>query len=228
MRANGLLSLDLVMSSKRDVISKNGYDKYRENILRGSIQMIQYFSTTVGNPRKAMVYTPPEYSQGHKYNVLYLLHGIGGDETEWHNYAVPQVILDNLYDDGKLEPIIVVFPNGRAMPNDRAEGDLHAAEKIKAFETFKFDLLQDLIPFIESSYPVWTGRENRAIAGLSMGGGQSLNFGLNNLKKFAWIGAFSAAPNTKTPESYLGNWNWPIIESNNNKQNQSVLGNLTS
>lgn len=81
MRANGLLSLDLVMSSKRGVISKN--DKYRENILRGSIQMIQYFSTTVGNPRKAMVYTPPGYSQGHKYNVLYLLHGIGGDETEW-------------------------------------------------------------------------------------------------------------------------------------------------
>ncbi|WP_229526122.1 hypothetical protein [Paenibacillus farraposensis] len=63
------------MSSKRDVISKNGYDKYRENILRGSIQMIQYFSTTVGNPRKAMVYTPPGYSQGHKYNVLIFCTG---------------------------------------------------------------------------------------------------------------------------------------------------------
>ncbi|SEK58327.1 esterase family protein [Paenibacillus sp. OK003] len=182
-----------------------GYDQYRENILHGNMEMVEYFSATVGNSRKTMVYTPPGYSAEYTYNVLYLLHGIGGDEAEWHNHANPQVILDNLYDDNKLEPMIVVFPNGRAMPNDRAEGDLFDPEKIKAFETFESDLLHDLIPFIESNYHVRTKRENRAIAGLSMGGGQSLNIGLNNLNHFAWIGAFSAAPNTKAPELLLPN-----------------------
>lgn len=182
-----------------------GFDQYRENIKHGKIEMVDYFSSTVGNPRKTMVYTPPEYSIETKYNVLYLLHGIGGDESEWHNQATPQVILDNLYNDNKLQPMIVVFPNGRAMPNDRAEGDIFDAEKIKAFETFEFDLLHDLIPFIESNYSVSTGRENRALAGLSMGGGQSLNIGLNHLDHFAWIGAFSPAPNTKNPEDLVPN-----------------------
>ncbi|PWW36218.1 alpha/beta hydrolase [Paenibacillus taichungensis] len=182
-----------------------GYDQYRENILHGKIEMVEYFSATVGNSRKTMVYTPPGYSVEYTYNVLYLLHGIGGDEAEWHKNANPQVILDNLYDDNKLEPMIVVFPNGRAMPNDRAEGDLFDPEKIKAFETFESDLIHDLIPFIESNYRVRTKRENRAIAGLSMGGGQSLNIGLNHLNHFAWIGAFSAAPNTKAPEVLLPN-----------------------
>lgn len=182
-----------------------GYDQYRENINRGTIEMVEYSSSTVGNSRNAMVYTPPGYSQDCKYHVLYLLHGIGGDESEWYNHAAPQVILDNLYNDNKIGPMIVVFPNGRAMPNDRAEGDIFDAEKIKAFETFEFDLLHDLIPFIESNYSVETGRENRALAGLSMGGGQSLNIGLNHLDRFAWIGAFSPAPNTKSPEILVPN-----------------------
>ncbi|MFA7485656.1 MAG: family 43 glycosylhydrolase, partial [Phycisphaerae bacterium] len=90
--------------------------------------------------------------------------------------------------------------NGRAMKDDRAVGNIFDKEKIDAFATFEKDLLDDLIPFIEKNYPVYTDRENRAIAGLSMGGGQSLNFGLGNLDKFAWVGGFSAAPNTKSPE----------------------------
>jgi len=115
------------------------------------------------------------------------------------------VILDNLYDEKKIEPMIVVMPNGRAMKDDRAVGDIFDSVKVQAFETFERDLLNDLIPFIEKTYPVYKNRENRAIAGLSMGGGQSLNFGLGNLDKFAWIGGFSSAPNTKSPELLVPN-----------------------
>ncbi|MEK4057276.1 alpha/beta hydrolase-fold protein [Paenibacillus sp. FSL F4-0087] len=182
-----------------------GFDKYRQNILCGASEMIEYDSTTVGNSRKAMVYTPPGFSSELTYPVLYLLHGIGGDEMEWHHLGAPQIILDNLYNDNLLEPMIVVFPNGRAMPNDRAEGDLFDPEKINAFERFEADLIHDLIPYIESNYPTGITRENRAIAGLSMGGGQSLNIGLTNLQQFAWVGAFSPAPNTKAPEVLIPN-----------------------
>lgn len=180
--------------------ARAGYDKEREGIARGAMDTFEYPSTTVGNTRKAMIYTPPGYSTEQEYSVLYLLHGIGGDETEWFNHGKPQIILDNLYDDQLLKPMIVVFPNGRAMLHDRAEGDIFAPDKVQAFETFESDLLQDLIPYIEDHYPVLTDRMHRAIAGLSMGGGQSLNIGLNNLDRFAWIGAFSPAPNTKLPE----------------------------
>ncbi|MFC5529456.1 alpha/beta hydrolase [Cohnella yongneupensis] len=186
-------------------IAPEGYDQYRENIARGNMTTVEYFSTTVGNRRKAMIYFPPEYSENQTYNVLYLLHGIGGDEAEWYNHANPQVILDNLYADRKLAPMIVVLPNGRAMPYDRAEGDLFESDKLKAFEDFESDLLHDLIPYVESNYSVLRGRENRAIAGLSMGGGQSLNIGLGNLDRFAWIGGFSSAPNTKLPELLVPN-----------------------
>lgn len=182
-----------------------GYDSYKSTIDHGKISIVTYNSTTVGVDRQTMIYTPPGYSVDKKYNVLYLLHGIGGDEREWYNNGSPHNILDNLYADQKLEPMIVVLPNGRAMKNDAAAGNLYDAEKVKAFETFEFDLLNDLIPFIEKNYPVLTGKENRALAGLSMGGGQSLNFGLSHLDKFAWIGAFSAAPNTKAPAALVPN-----------------------
>ncbi len=101
--------------------------------------------------------------------------------------------------------MIVVMPNGRAMKDDRAVGNVFAPDKVQAFATFEQDLLNDLIPFIEKTYPVLQDREHRAIAGLSMGGGQSLNFGLGNLDVFAWVGAFSAAPNTKPPEELAPN-----------------------
>ena len=99
--------------------------------------------------------------------------------------------------------MIVVLPNGRAMKDDRATGDIMAKDKVEAFATFEKDLIIDLIPFIENNYPVLKDREYRAIAGLSMGGGQSLNFGLGNLDKFAWVGGFSSAPNTKSPEELI-------------------------
>jgi enterochelin esterase-like enzyme len=180
-----------------------GYDSLRANILHGRIDTISYGSKTVGAVRRALVYTPPGYSRHRKYPVLYLLHGIGGDEKEWLNGGRPQLIMDNLYAEGKAEPMIIVMPNGRAMKDDRAVGNIFDSAKVQAFARFERDLLDDLIPYIEKKYPVLPDREHRAIAGLSMGGGQSLNFGLGNPDHFAWIGGFSSAPNTKPPAELL-------------------------
>jgi enterochelin esterase-like enzyme len=180
-----------------------GFEEVRTESAKGKIDTITYNSKTVGANRRALVYTPPGFSKKKKYPVLYLLHGIGGDEKEWLNGGRPQVILDNLYAEGKLQPMIVVMPNGRAMKDDRATGNIMAPDKVQAFATFEQDLLNDLIPFIEKKFPVYKDRENRAIAGLSMGGGQSLNFGLGNLDKFAWVGGFSSAPNTKLPNELV-------------------------
>lgn len=182
-----------------------GYDAYRQNIPHGNVQQISYYSTTVGKSRNAMVYTPPGYTPSKTYNVLYLLHGIGGDQYEWLNGMNPKNILDNLYSENKLEPMIVVFPNGRAMWDDRPVGDIYAADKVAAFEKFEFDLINDLIPYIDSHFPVYTDRQHRALAGLSMGGGQTLNFGLTHLDKFSYIGAFSSAPNTKSASQLITN-----------------------
>jgi enterochelin esterase-like enzyme len=97
--------------------------------------------------------------------------------------------------------MIIVMPNGRAQKNDLAEGNVFASAP--AFETFDHDLLDDVIPTIESRYSVATDREHRALTGLSMGRGQTLNFGLTHLDKFAWIGAFSPAPGTKPAEALI-------------------------
>jgi enterochelin esterase-like enzyme len=173
----------------------------RENIVHGQEEMIEYDSKTVGTRRKMLVYTPPGYSADRKYPVLYLLHGIGGDETEWQRFASPNIILDNLIADGKAEPMIIVMPNGRAQENDRPEGNVYAGAP--AFANFENDLLNDVIPAIEARYSVIADREHRALAGLSMGGGQSLNFGLSHLDTFAWVGGFSSAPNTKAPRELV-------------------------
>jgi enterochelin esterase-like enzyme len=180
-----------------------GYDVVQAGAPAGKIDTIQYQSKAVGSKRKALVYTPPGFDKKKKYPVLYLLHGIGGDEKEWLKGGNPQLILDNLYAEKKIQPMIVVMPNGRAMKDDRATGNIMAQDKVAAFATFEKDLLNDLIPFIERKYPALKDRENRAIAGLSMGGGQSLNFGLGNLDQFAWIGGFSSAPNTKIPTELM-------------------------
>ena len=169
----------------------------RDDIAHGKLEMIEYESKTVGTKRKMNIYTPPSYSAEKKYPVLYLLHGIGGDETEWQRFATPDMLFDNLIADRKAVPMIVVMPNGRAQKNDRAEGNVF--QSAPAFGAFERDLLDDVIPAIEARYSVQADREHRALAGLSMGGGQSLNFGLGHLDTFAWVGGFSSAPNTRMP-----------------------------
>ena len=176
-----------------------GFDVKRDAIPHGRLELVEYDSKSVGARRRMNVYTPPGYSAARKYPVLFLLHGIGGDETEWERWVTPDVILDNLLADGELVPMIAVMPNGRAMPNDRAGGDIFSMDSVKAFAAFDRDLLGDIIPAIEARYSVQADREHRALAGYSMGGGQTLNIGLAHLDTFAWIGAFSSAPNTKAP-----------------------------
>ena len=176
-----------------------GFKTPRVGVPPGRVEPFEYDSTVTGTRRKANVYLPPGYSSGHKYPVLYLLHGIGGDEHEWLNVASPNVILDNLIADGKAVPMIIVFPNGRALADDRAVGNPFTPEKAAGFAKFERDLLDCLIPAVQAKYSTFTDREHRALAGLSMGGGQTLNFGLAHLDTFAWLGAFSSAPNTKPP-----------------------------
>lgn len=178
-----------------------GYDTRRDGVDRGKLETVEYDSTTVGGKRKTRVYTPPGFKTDTKYPVLYLLHGIGGDENEWPRGGAPDVILDNLYADQKVVPMIVVMPNGRASKTLTARDPI--PQQSPAFAAFEKDLLTDLIPFIEKAYPVKADRGSRAIAGLSMGGGQSLNFGLGNLDTFAWVGGFSSAPNTKRPADLI-------------------------
>jgi enterochelin esterase-like enzyme len=174
-----------------------GFNTRRAGIPAGRLVPFEYDSAVTGTRRKANVYLPPGYADDRKYPVLYLLHGIGGDETEWIRFATPDALFDNLIADMKAVPMIVVIPNGRALVDDRATGNNFAPERVEGFARFERDLLDHLIPAIEKKYAAFTDREHRALAGLSMGGGQTLNFGLGNLDRFAWIGAFSSAPNTR-------------------------------
>ena len=178
-----------------------GFDQKRDSAEHGKLETVEYDSTIVGIKRKAQVYIPPGYSADQKYPVLYLLHGIGGDENEWARGGKPEVILDNLYSDKKLAPMIVVLPNGRSSKELGPRDPI--PKQSPAFALFEKELLTDLIPFIEKTYSVKADRESRALAGLSMGGGQSLNFGLGNLDTFAWVGGFSSAPNTKRPDDLI-------------------------
>ncbi len=173
--------------------------------LRGRLEVFEYQSAVTNTRRKAQVYLPPGYSSDKKYPVLYLLHGIGGNEYEWTGYVKAQVIIDNLLGAGHAVPMIVVLPNGRAMADDRAPANPFNPENVKAFADFERDLLDSLIPAVQAKYSALTDRAHRALAGLSMGGGQALNFGLGHLDTFAWFGAFSSAPNTKPPAELLPN-----------------------
>jgi enterochelin esterase-like enzyme len=184
-----------------------GFDKSPTNGLAGRIEVFEYNSTVTGVKRKAVVYLPPDYSADKKHPVLYLLHGIGGNEWEWSGYVHGDAVVDNLITDGKAKPMIIVMPNGRALPDDSVppQGRMFSQETVAGFAKFERDLLDCLIPAIQAKYSTATNRENRAIAGLSMGGGQALNFGLGHLDTFAWVAGFSAAPNRKALDELIAN-----------------------
>ena len=174
-----------------------GFDKAREGAKPPHVEPFSYDSTVTGKRREAIVYLPPGYSSETKYPVLYLLHGISGNQYEWTGYVHADAIIENLIADGKAVPMIVVMPNGRALPDDRPPKEIYTPENAAGFAKFERDLLDCLIPAIQAKYSTFTDREHRALAGLSMGGGQTINFGLAHLDTFAWLGGFSAAPNTK-------------------------------
>ena len=184
-----------------------GFDQSPPNGLAGRTEVFEYDSTVTGVKRKAVVYLPPHYSSDKKYPVLYLLHGIGGNEWEWKGYVHADAIVDNLITAGKAVPMIIVMPNGRALADDRvpAPDKIYSPENSSGFAKFERDLLDCLIPAIQAKYSASTNREQCALAGLSMGGGQALNFGLTHLDTFAWVGGFSSAPNTRPFSELLSN-----------------------
>ncbi len=179
-----------------------GFDARRDGIERGKLESVEYDSKTVGIKRPLTIYTPPGYSSDVKYPVLYLLHGLGDNERGWTRTGRADVILDNLYADKKAVPMIVVMPNGRASA-DPPPANPFDGNPFETYGAFEKELLADVIPYIESHYSVQADREHRALAGLSMGGGQSLTFGLRNLDTFAWVGGFSSAPNTEPADTLV-------------------------
>jgi enterochelin esterase-like enzyme len=182
-----------------------GFAAVRPGIAHGRVEEFAYDSAITGTRRKANVYLPAGYSGERKYPVLYLLHGIAGNHHEWTGYVHADTILDNLIAEGKAVPMIVVMPNGRALADDRPPpaDRTFTPEHVAGFAKFERELLDVLIPAVEQQYAAIGDRQHRAIAGLSMGGGQALNFGLGHLDTFAWVGGFSSAPNTKAAVELL-------------------------
>jgi enterochelin esterase-like enzyme len=237
-----------------------GFDTRRDGVERGKVETVQYDSKSLGFKRKMVVYMPPGYSKDTKYPVLYLLHGAGDDQTGWTMKGSAAAILDNLYAEKKIVPMLVVMPFGYALPPGTptgfaGPGTMVAGAFVKRADTdkdgkvteeewvaaaraffkecdkdgkgklderqiadginrmvrgrggrpgggrdfqannrnFENDLIKEGIPFIESHYPVKADAEHRAIAGLSMGGGQALTIGLKHPDTFAWVGGFSSA-----------------------------------
>jgi enterochelin esterase family protein len=167
------------------------------NVPHGAVRHHFYHSTIIGDDRDYFVYTPPDYdSSGTKqYPVLYLLHGFSDDASGWTSVGKANFILDNLIAAGKVKPMLIVMTLGYGAPeilNPDFSGFRNAELRERNFTGFRDALISEVIPQVEKTYRVAPGRTSRAIAGLSMGGAESLLTGLNNLDKFAYIGAFSS------------------------------------
>lgn len=171
-----------------------GFATIQKGIAYGKTVEISYESQTTGTTRYANMILPPNYDEEKEYPVLYLLHGIGGDHNEWKGGA-PLYIVSNLAGAGETSEMIVVMPNVRAREDDKGNpADTYSLEHYHAFDNFINDLRDDLMPYIEENYAVATGRENTAIAGLSMGGREALYIGFSMPEHFGYIGAFCPAP----------------------------------
>ena len=171
-----------------------------QRVPHGTVTAMWVPSTLMKTPRRMFVYTPPGYEASTaKYPVLYLLHGSGGDEDAWPTMGIANVIMDNVIAQGKAKPMIVVMPNAywneiasldlagpRTAPPPGVGGTVHQPDSNEK------DLVGDLIPFVEKHFRALPGRENRALAGLSMGSSITLNVGVKRLDVFASIGVLSA------------------------------------
>jgi len=170
-----------------------------KNVPHGAVASVYYNSTALGGIRRAHVYTPPGYEAGTiKYPVFYLLHGAGDVDDSWSSVGRAGFILDNLIASGKAKPMIVVMPAGHVNGAGKALGAPAPAAAAPVItppgqpDPFAQDFANDLMPYVEKNYRVLTDRQNRAIAGLSMGGAQTLNIAMSRLDKFAYIGVFSS------------------------------------
>jgi enterochelin esterase family protein len=156
------------------------------NVPHGAVAEVTYYSSSLKRFRRMHVYTPPGYELGEgRFPVFYLLHGAFDCDDSWTSVGRAGFILDNLIADGKAKPMIVVMPAGHA-------GAFRVGGARPTVDEFAQDFLQDILPFVEKNYRVHADRPNRALAGLSMGGGQTLNIGIPNLEKFGYLGVFSS------------------------------------
>jgi enterochelin esterase-like enzyme len=164
-----------------------------QQVAHGTLHIHHYNSKKFGGAlRMIYVYTPPGYeSSNSRYPSLYLMHGAGGNESSWFTGGRANIILDNLIAQGKAKPMIVVMPYGRAGESTTINPAAAAPAAAPGAPVFPNDVVEDVVPFIDRTYRTAAGADNRAIAGLSMGGNQTLNVGLNNLDTFHYIGAFS-------------------------------------
>ena len=165
-----------------------------QNVPHGKISYRYYNSKTLGTTRPLLVYTPPGFdaSGKTKYPVLYLIHGGSDTEETWTKVGKANLIADNLIAQGKAKPMIIVMPYGNVRP--------------KPMPDFTPDVINDVIPFVENNYPVLTDSKNRAIAGFSVGGGQTLNIGLTNTDKFAYVCSYAPYPETEEFRKNFANY----------------------
>jgi enterochelin esterase-like enzyme len=166
-------------------------DQWRD-VPHGTVAAQWYTSKVTGARRRVHVYTPPGYAQATsvRYPVLYLLHGSGDNDSHWVALGQANVIADNLIADSRAVPMVIVMPDGHLVERTR---EREMGDRFRSRELFERDLLESVVPLIESDYRVLADRDHRAVAGLSMGGNQSIGAGLGHREQFAWIGAFSAA-----------------------------------
>ena len=174
--------VSLKSRATRPVLTKSGMCPH------GAIQIRTYTSTPLKKIRRLYVYTPPQYDlePGRRFPVLYLRHGSGDNEENWSDTGRAGVILDNLIAEHKAVPMLIVMPNGDT------DGSWAGGSSPEGIEILTQELLTDIVPMIEKNYRTAPGRENRAITGLSMGGGQAFTMGLKHLDMFAWVGEFSS------------------------------------
>ena len=172
-------------------------DEWRD-VAHGTVSMHWYTSKATGARRRVHVYSPPGYSQetAKRYPVLYLLHGSGDNDSHWTLLGRANVIADNLLADGRAVPMLIVMPDGHVADRSR---EREAGNWNRGRDLFEKDLLQSVLPLVETNYRVLADAPHRGIVGLSMGGGQSIGVGLGHLDQFAWVGAFSAAVSGADP-----------------------------
>jgi enterochelin esterase family protein len=179
-------------SSVLTVPSATGEPRFYEarDVPHGTLHHHHYYSQTLHAVRDVYVYTPPGYEAdpARRYPVLYLLHGGGDDASGWSTMGRAHMIMDNLLAEGSAKPTIIVMPFGQAVPR------IASLEELRAKNTplFEQDLLTGIMPLVESTYRIQADRQHRAMAGLSMGGGQTDHIGLNHLDLFSYIGILSA------------------------------------
>ena len=170
------------------------------NVPHGAVASVYYNSSTLGGIRRMHVYTPPGYETNReRYPVFYLLHGAGDVDDSWSSVGRAGFIIDNLIAANKARPMIVVMPAGHVTGAGAALGAPASAAVAQGTpgigagpDPFVSDFLTDLLPYVEKNYRVVSDRQSRAIAGLSMGGSQTLNIAIPHLEKFAYVGVFSS------------------------------------